>query len=476
MKTGIKGLRNGFSTGSISAAVIKASLRYYFKTEKFFSIEIKMPGGETASINIAGLAKKKNNVSNATAIKDSGDDPDVTNGIKICADFMKIDCGNALAETLSAPLNLHYGDILHNRLKPAHDAGFCMHGRISSLLTDCLPDNVKNYYGNLYIYNIIGHSSFTVILLSSKGIGVVGRQGLPVRAGFPAINPVPFKMIELAVREELRSLNVNGGSIIADVADFADIPNTDVHDVLKGRCGSTFLSILYVPEGEVTAKKTLNPRLGIKGGISILGTTGYVVPISTKAWLETIKSSLSFLLENNITDCVFTPGRFSEKMAMKIFKNMPEECFIEAGDYISYSLRKAVQFGIKNIIFSGQFGKILKIAQGARNTNAKYSKLDLKYLGASVKMTLKKYTCLHAEIIDNLYEKIISSNTSRQAYYHILSLSEFYEWLPVRIFEGILKEARLNLLRMTGKQTDNINITLISYEGGSLASTNKKDN
>ena len=371
---GGSGLRKGFSTGSTSAAAVKASIRYYFEDEKFNSVEIKMPGGENASLKVASLLKFKLKpdaeqvISKSVLIKDSGGDfADVTGGIEICADFTVIDKKDK------------------NAVK-----------------------SLKKYYEKFLVYSIIKCplcAGSTIIFVSSKGIGTVKRKGLPVKAGYPAINPVPYKMIESAAEEELNAIN--------GVKDGLYCGGYDV-----GYGGKIFFSVLYVPEGEKIAERTLNPRLGIEGGISILGTSGYVVPISTKAWLETIKACLSFLKANKIDVCVFTPGRFSEKAASKIFKNFRRESFIEIGDYVSYSLRKVCGTGIKNIIFAGQFGKIVKIAQGARNTNAKYTSLDLGFLAETAKEAVKKRSEIDAE---RIYGLIIGSNTSREAFGHITS-------------------------------------------------------
>ncbi len=477
---GNNGLRKGFSTGSVSAAAIKASIKYYFKHQKFFRIEIKMPGGENVLLPVAELSKihplippqaggiRGGWVSRASVIKDSGDDPDVTNGIKICADFMFLDdAGSAVAMLLNEADDIKGNQNQDNQggqVNRSKNTLMFLHlyEKAGETILTRLPIEVKKYYGKLYIYNIIKHSGFSIILSSSAGIGIVRRQGLPVSPGFPAINPVPFKMIEWAVKEEINGrINDSTGN------------STGINqNKLNGIPGNgALLSILYVPDGGIVAKKTLNPRLGIEGGISILGTTGYVIPISAKAWLGTIKSSLAFLSGNKIDACVYTPGRFSEKTAMKILKDMPKESFIEIGDYVSYSIRKAVGAGIKRVIFAGQFGKIVKISQGARNTNAKYGNLDLKYLGALVKAVLREHTdIMQEDMAVDLYEKIINSNTSRQAYDYILSLRNVYNPLPDKIFYNILKAAKENLIRMSKEQV-NIDIILISYEGKMLAST-----
>ena len=424
------GFRKGFSTGSTSAAVIKASIRYYFEPEKFSDIKIKMPGGEEANLNISELEKYRMNengtpVSKASAVKDSGSDEyDVTGGIKICADFTAI-----------------------NKNDKNEIAG------------------LKKYYEKFSVYNIIKcplkGGTAALILAASKGVGRATRPGLPVRAGYPAVNPVPFAMIELAAEEEL-CFWIN--KINKDLSG-SDLLNNKI-----------FISVLYIPEGEETAKKTLNGRLGIEGGISILGTTGYVMPVSAKAWLETIKASLNFLSENKIDTCVYTPGRYSEKIALKIIKNLPQESFIEIGDFITYSIRKAVKKGIKNIILAGQFGKIIKIAQGARNTNAKYSRLNLNFLGETAKKTVgsicggegKGGSKGGGRPDERIYNLIVNSNTSREAFSHITS-DEFKIYSDI-IFETILNIAAENLAKTAGEGV-NIEIILISYGGSAVKRT-----
>ncbi len=411
-----KSLKKGFSTGSTSAAVIKASIKYYFDEKKFSAVTIKMPGGEYAYLDIAELERYRfyengNIIAKAAAIKDSGsDESDVTGGIRICADFTVIDRGNK-SEFLG----------------------------------------LKKYYEKISVYNIIKcpinneDKTVTIILASSKGVGIATKRGLPVRVGFVAVNPVPFAMIELAAKEELCFW------IKKNALNLSSLNN------------KIFFSVLYIPEGEEIAKKTLNGRLGIEGGISILGTNGYVMPVSAKAWLETIKASLKFLSENNINTCVFTPGRYSEKIALKILDCLPHESFIEIGDFIAYSIRKALESGMKNIIFTGQFGKIIKIAQGERNTNAKYSSLNLNFLGETAKKAVEKIGGHESrEAGDLIYNLIVGSNTSREAYGHIMS-SEFKIYSDI-ILENILIIAAINLSKTAGKEV-NIEIILISYDG-----------
>jgi cobalt-precorrin-5B (C1)-methyltransferase len=417
------GLKKGFSTGAVSTAAIKASIRYYFLKNNFNLIEIEMPGGEIRPIGVFSLSFKtfkEGGVAACSVIeKYSGDDPDVTGGIKINADFIDIDSIGAG--------RIENKEKIDNGLK--------------TILCDDSLINIREIYKKITIYNHIydNNNNIRLLLATGVGIGIVKKPGLPVNIGCPAINPIPFKMINYSVSKELFYW-VN----------------------LMGFTNKIFLSVLYIPDGEEVAKKTLNTRLGIEGGLSILGTTGYVIPISAFSWLETIKSSLKFLSANNITTCIFTPGRFSEKKALKIFHEYSLDYFIEIGDFISYSMRKAGQFGIKEVIFVGQFGKILKISQGSRNTNAKYSTLNLNYLGDIVKKRTSDI---------ELYKKVINSNTSREAFMHIIDKindkdndKDKDNDRSIIIIYDVLKNAKFNLERMSGGLVK-CRVILLSYEG-----------
>lgn len=442
------GLKKGFSTGTVSTAAIKASVRYYFLKSYFSSIETEMPAGEMRLIDVFSLSFKtfKDNLAACAVIeKYSGDDPDVTGGIKINADFIGIDSTDNIAgntdkiddkKIVSKTENIlkigELNDLYKNYI--LSNINFSELNDLKTIFCDNSLINIREIYKKINIYNHIydSNNNIWLIFASGAGIGIVKKQGLPVNTGCPAINPIPFKMISYATLKEL-SYWTN----------------------LTGLKNKIFLSVLYIPEGEEVAKKTLNARLGIEGGLSILGTTGYVIPISASSWLETIKSSLKFLSANNITTCVFTPGRFSEKKSIEIFHEYSPDCFIEIGDFVSYSMRKAGQFGIKNVIFVGQFGKILKISQGSRNTNAKYSALNLNYIGNLV----KKRT---GDI--ELYKKVINSNTSREAFMHIIEKINNKNNDKNIIIYDVLKNAKFNLERMSGGLVE-CRIILLSYKG-----------
>jgi len=455
------GLKKGFSTGTVSAGAIRSSMRYYFTEEKFETVSVDMPGGESVNIDVTDLSYRflKNGLKISTAVirKFSGDDIDVTGGIKIYADFMII--GKKVHENLNIKNN--------NKGAGRYEYDNDRDNVPDKIIAEDSENDLKNYFNEFYhnkltFYDKIINTGFGDFFFSSaEGIGIATKQGLPVKIGYPAINPVPKDMIKKNALNELNDL-------IA-LCRFNEI-NENNADALQ--TVNFFLSVLYIPDGEEVSKKTLNSRLGINGGLSILGTTGYVVPISAKAWLDTIKSSLNFLSKNSIDLCVFTPGRFSEKCAMKIFTNLPEEYFIEIGDFVSYSVRKAADFGIKNIILTGQFGKIVKISQGERNTNAKYSRLNLNYIGEIIKNSRYMRSAgpddYHEDDFSSIYEKVTNSNTSREAFSYIESIKN--ENVKNRIINEILYNAKKNIEKINNNKVK-CKVILLSYSGEKIFET-----
>lgn len=143
------------------------------------------------------------------------------------------------------------------------------------------------------------------------GVGRVTKAGLPVPIGEAAINPVPRKMINAVVEEALDEYQLDCG--------------IDV--------------IISVPDGEEIAKKTLNGRLGIIGGISILGTRGIVVPFSSSAYMASIVQAINVAKEAGCDHLVITTGGRSEKYAMKQYPHLQEEAFIEMGDFVGFTLK-----------------------------------------------------------------------------------------------------------------------------------------
>src|SRR5918998_5870872 len=160
---------------------------------------------------------------------------------------------------------------------------------------------------------------------AGKGVGRVTKPGLGLEIGSAAINPVPMKMMEQAVRE-----------------------------VAKDQLESQGIKIMIsVPNGEEIAKKTDNPRLGILGGISILGTTGIVFPYSTASFAAAIRQSLDVAISLGTDIVVLTTGGRSEDFIKKVYNYLPDYAFIQMGDFSGYTIKQCTNRSIKKIIIAG---------------------------------------------------------------------------------------------------------------------------
>jgi len=190
-----------------------------------------------------------------------------------------------------------------------------------------------------------------IMLDGGVGVGVVTKPGLGLELGGPAINPVPRAMITQAVGEAV-DLGKAGVSVV-----------------------------ISVPDGERMARKTTNARLGIIGGISILGTTGIVRPFSTASWRASVEQAISVLAAQGEDTVVLCTGGRTEKGAMKLLPELPEVCFVEVGDFTGAALRQAVQHQLRRVVFVGMAGKLTKLAAGVLMTHYTRSKVDLALLG-----------------------------------------------------------------------------------------------
>jgi len=177
----------------------------------------------------------------------------------------------------------------------------------------------------------------SVEITGGDGVGVVTKPGLEVPPGEPAINPGPRKMI-----------------------------NQSILTVLNEHVRSAQVSVeIDVPKGGELAQKTLNERLGIIGGISILGTTGIVRPLSHESYTATIESALSVAEAMKNDRVVLTTGRRSERYSQNVWPDLPEESFIQIGDYFEFSLHAASQKKINSITIAAFFGKLTRLADWA---------------------------------------------------------------------------------------------------------------
>lgn len=255
------------------------------------------------------------------------------------------------------------------------------------------------------------------------------KPGLAVPVGEAAINPMPRRMITEAVIEAVLStpqpLN----------------PSTSYLEVT-----------ISVPNGEELAKKTLNSRLGITGGISILGTTGIVRPVSSEAWTATISSSMDVAKATGNKEIVLSAGRASEKAHIGKF-NLPEESYVMMGDYLEFSLLEAKRHGFKKIYLCAQWAKMLKIAMATPQTHVRHGAIDIK----------KATELLSSLGIQNSEFRIQNFNTAREIFDFVDSRLKTQN---SELFSKVCSAAKKYAEEVAGTP---VKACLVSYEGDIIA-------
>lgn len=217
------------------------------------------------------------------------------------------------------------------------------------------------------------------------GVGRVTKKGLNIPIGNAAINKVPMNMIEKEVREVI-------GDLGADV-------------------------LVYIPKGEEIAKKTFNPRLGIEGGISIIGTTGIVEPMSEEGWKKSLSIELEMKSKQGIKNIILVPGNHGENFVKNVL-NIDSNYVVRTSNFIGYMIKEAERFGFEKILMVGHLGKFVKIAGGIFHTHSKMADCRMEILiahlalmGADRSVLKEIYNCPTTEaaidiIPDNGYEKV----------------------------------------------------------------------
>lgn len=236
-------------------------------------------------------------------------------------------------------------------------------------------DDPDATHGAVILATVTWREQSGIVLDGGIGVGRVTKAGLPVAVGEAAINPVPRQMIHETAEEVLRHYHVDKGIQI----------------------------VISVPDGEEIAKKTLNGRLGILGGISILGTRGIVVPFSTAAYKASIVQAIRVARASGCEHVVITTGGRSEKCAMKQFPFLPEEAFIEMGDFVGFTLKQCKKQGVKKISMVGMMGKFSKVAQGIMMVHSKSAPVDFSFLAQMAQ---------ESGASDELIENVRQANTA----------------------------------------------------------------
>ncbi|SNS45994.1 cobalt-precorrin 5B C1-methyltransferase [Anaerovirgula multivorans] len=253
------------------------------------------------------------------------------------------------------------------------------------------------------------------------GVGRVTKKGLPVAVGKAAINPVPLQMIEKEVRE------IIGKERGVDIE-------------------------IFVPKGEKIAVKTFNPRLGIQGGISILGTSGIVEPMSEEAWKESLSLEVSVAKEEGLDKLIFVPGNYGRDLVKNNY-SFQDNYVIKTSNFIGFMLDKAVGYKIKKVLLVGHLGKLVKVAGGIFHTHSKVADGRREILAA--------YVGLLGASAEEI-KSVLNSNTTEEAV-TLLQQMKKEEIFPL-LAQKITEKAR----ERTAEEID-IGTIIFTMEHGILA-------
>lgn len=289
-------LKSGYTTGACATAAAKAALLALLSRKEQTESQITLPSGEQITLSVAYTEWARCSAT-CTVIKESGDDPDVTN---------------------------------HSRIRVTV--------QLSPEASGC--DDTER-----------------VIFQAGEGVGTVTLPGLGLKVGGPAINATPRKMI----RQELIPL----------------LPSPD----------SVAIVTVSVPGGEELAKRTFNPKLGIIGGISIIGTSGIVRPFSSDAFIASIRKEASVAKAIGCETLVINSGAKSERYLRSLYASLPPQSFVHYGNFIGETLKIAADLGFKQVILGIMIGKAVKLAEGFLDTHSKKVVMNKGFLQDVAKET-----------------------------------------------------------------------------------------
>ncbi|MDA7941010.1 MAG: cobalt-precorrin-5B (C(1))-methyltransferase [Nitrosopumilus sp.] len=263
-----------------------------------------------------------------------------------------------------------------------------------------------------------------VVIEGGEGVGVVTKPGVGLEIGSPAINPVPRRMIEENIREV-------GGAMLDK---------------------SGVRVVVSVPRGKELAPKTDNPRIGIKGGISILGTSGIVIPFSTASFAAAVRQAIGVAAAMGEKEVVLTTGSRSEDGARGTVP-LPDHCYVQMGDFAGYAIKQCAEQGIGTVRVAGFIGKVAKMAAGASQTHVKGSKVDTAFLAGLAE---------RAGAGADLAGRIRGANTAR----HVL---EIVQEAGIDGFFGLVAAKAAGRMRAHSGGRVGVEVILFGFDGGVLA-------
>lgn len=269
-----------------------------------------------------------------------------------------------------------------------------------------------------------------VIFAAGEGVGTVTLEGLPLPVGQASINPVPRQLMTDVVQELCARHNVSPDYKIT----------------------------VSIPGGEALAQKTWNPRLGIKGGLSILGTTGIVHPFSCSSWIHSIHRGIDVARAAGIKHVLGATGSTSEDAAVKIY-GFETIAQLDMGDFAGGLLKYLREHPIEKITIAGGFAKMVKLAQGAVDLHSARSQVDMNFLAA-----LTEKTAARPHLNQNFKDRILNANTAAQ----VLELTRAND---IDLTAPIAERARKTALDVLRGAPVDLEIMIVDRKGNVLHQT-----
>ena len=359
-------LKTGITTGTCAAAATAAAMHLCLTGETYSEAKVSLPSGGFLFVPVY-----KEDEKTFYCIKDAGDDPDVTNGAMVKATVVPAEivssekeCKNNIDRTPGCVLNLENNEIISSDHKLTGKKFFS-----------------NSDYDGLY-------------LTSGPGVGIVTKPGLEQEIGYPAINKVPREMIFDAASRELLDLSKNRNSISSQNSSMGEHSSSDhaySHESQKQI--QNFLIIISVENGEEIAKKTFNSRLGIEGGISILGTTGIVEPMSERALVKSIEAEMKVVLAEGDGNLFAAPGNYGEKYIKE--NHITDSHIILCSNYIGDTIDLAVHLNAVSLTIVGNCGKLCKLAAGIMNTHSRVADGRFEVFAANAALSGAPENCIY---------------------------------------------------------------------------------
>lgn len=367
-----KKLRLGITTGTCSAAAAQAAAMQLLLGVESHAVTLRTPKGMTVSVPVY-LLESDSRKSSYKVVKDSGDDPDVTNGTDVCVTVEYAQQSTREKSNRSAGTS---GDKKPNgSVEIGGNAG-------SDGIVEASIQSSKN--GSQDRSRAFTSGSYPYLTLDGgMGIGRVTKEGLEQAVGQAAINRVPRQMIFDAV---------------ADVCEKANV------------CEPLHITV-WMPEGETLAKRTFNPKLGIEGGLSVLGTSGILEPMSEQAIVATIETEIRQLHAVGEEKVLVTPGNYGQAYASE-YLGLDLAKSVKSSNYIGDTIDLAISYGMKDFLLVGNIGKLVKLAAGIFNTHSKVADgrgeifaVHAAMAGAEAKVVQEIYDCINTDRMLDVLER-----------------------------------------------------------------------